>query len=488
MNIEKTRKLSSILLIITIVSLVPSIGSATTSSSKTISSQGLILNNKSGHIDVDKTTAVTINNLSVGFALDHHWNVWLHTPEYSKLAKEGNFKIISVYDNSLDSQLSFQPCSYWNETTKTGVFNWTDVDAVVSSFYQIGSQPLICLGGTAGSTTVYFPNGMYVDPITSLPSPEDYANYAVAWVEHFKSVGLPVKYYEIFNEIQQLYFPNNTKYNEAELSAFFDVYKMVYEAMHNVNDQILVSSSASTYKNFLNYWVEHGGHLDFLSFHKYVCDKNKPDSTGLATLETKFFTTDNVYYGISDARQVLNKNVPVICSEYGWDAAWATGTDPRNQQMVSAVALALTLRQEVLLGIQYNLYYAWDSSAMWQAKQGTGLGFGMVNQDNNQPWYPYYVNKFLGQSLGVGDRIISSTSTSQDLRTLSWIHNGKIFTLVICTINTPHTIKFGTFASDAVFTLIDDTFSYTTPKVQTGVLGANNQLIVKGYAVVLLES
>ncbi len=470
-----------------LASLLPTSVLAQPTTSKTLTSTGTIVQ-KANYITVNPTTTIATNNLSVGFALDHHWNIWLNTPEYPQLAKNASFKMISLYDSALDSDVSLQPCIYWNELTHSGIFNWTKVDALVRSFLEIGAQPLICLGGTYGEPTVHFPVGMYIDPVTSLPSSEDYANYAVAWVEHFKEVNLPVTYYEIFNEIEWLYYPYNTYFNEGELATFFQVYMAVYNGMHAANDQVMVGNDASTYRNFLDYWVANDGKLDFLAFHKYDCDYDKPETTGLARVESHFLMSDDTYYGISDARKVFGKEIPIICSEYGWDAAWETGTDPRNQQMVSAVALALTLRQEALLNMQYNLYYAWDSSASWQSQQGTGFGFGMINQDNNQPWYPYYVNQFVGQNLAVGDRIIGSTSTSENIRTLAWIHGEKVFTLIICTVNSPLTISFGQYANSGNYSMIDTTYPYTAPQLQIGNLSSNNQLVINGYAVILLES
>jgi hypothetical protein len=487
---DKIAAIFSVLLLVALLgTLFPSsiAVSAQTPELKTIPAQGIIVNNISNYITIDTTVTIASNNLSLGFALDHHWNTWLHTPEYPQLAQEANFSLISLYDSSFDSEISLQPCIYWNQTTHSGTFNWTNVDAVVKSFYKIGAQPLICLGGTAGNMTVYFPNGMYVNPDTSLPRPQDYANYAAAWVEHFKAVGLPVKYYEVFNEINQLYFHLTSYYNETELSVFFEDYMAVYTAMHSANDQIMVGNDASTFKTFLDYWVSHGGKLDFLAFHKYVCDFDKPESWGLARVETHYFTSDSLFYGINDARQIMGYDIPIICSEYGWDAAWETGTDPRNQQMVSAVALALTLRQEILFNMQYNVCYAWDSSPSWQEMQGSGWAWGMINQDNNQPWYPYYVNQFLGQSLSVGDRIIESTSSTQDIRTLSWVHDEKVFTLVICTANSSRTITFGSFATSGNYSMIDNTFPYSAAQLQKGTLNNDNQITVKGYAVILLE-
>jgi hypothetical protein len=186
----------------------------------------------------------------------------------------------------------------------------------------------------------------------------------------------------------------------------------------------------------------------------------------------------------------MGSDLPAIASENGWDATFSNGTDPRNQKIVSAVALALTLRQEALSNVQYNLYYVFCSSGSWESRQATsgGFGFGMVNDDGDQPWYPYYTNKLIGQSLSVGDRIVSSNSSSNDLRTLAWIHNGKLYTLVINTVDIPTTITLGSFANSAKFSLIDNTYAYTQPQVQTGIMNTSNELALKGYAVLLLES
>lgn len=481
-----------LLLILTASSLmVAPVKAQSTQNSLIIGSSGEIIKDSSVHVTVDPSITIASNNLSLGFVLDHHWNEWLDSPRHRQIAQEGNFKLIRIYDFESDSGIRLQPCSYWDEKTMTGIFNWTNVDELIQSFYAIQAEPLICLGGTCGDFTSYFPNGMHLNNNTGLPNPESYASYCAAWVRHFKEVGFPVRFYEIFNEIEQLYFtyddPRN--YNEAILSDFFSCFNACYNSMHAENNQVLVGNDASLYRTFLDYWVAHGGKLDFLSFHKYQCTGiNEPDNSGLVRAEQRYFESDEIWYSVKDARERINANLPAICSEYGWCAQWTGGTDPRNQQLVSAVALALTLRQEVLLNVQYNLYYAYCSNAVWQSTKGTGFGFGMINDDNLQPWYQYYVNQLIGSNLSVGDLVVTSSSSSSDVRTLAWINNEKLFTLVICKVDSPTTITLGSFANSAKYSLIDNTYAYTEPKVQTGILNANNQLELKGYAVLLVES
>jgi hypothetical protein len=112
----------------------------------------------------------------------------------------------------------------------------------------------------------------------------------------------------------------------------------------------------------------------------------------------------------------------------------------------------------------------------------------MVNSDNNQPWYPYYVHFMLGNNLGIGDPIVDSTSSSDDVRSLTWIHNGMLNILLICKVNQSRTVHLQGFEARLNSLRIDSTVPWETPSIQTDVINSTEPLVIKGYTVALFQT
>jgi hypothetical protein len=214
-----------------------------------------------------------------------------------------------------------------------------------------------------------------------------------------------------------------------------------------------------------------------------------PDDTPLSRAETRYFVTDSLFYGVNDARQVWGVNLPAIASECNWAATSASGTDPRIQQTVGTVWLALVLRMAILEDVQYNIYFSFSSSKSWELanKPSGGFGFGMINHDNNQPWYPYYLQKLIGTSLSVGDLILESESSSNETKSLAWLHGGTLNILVISRINETRIVSLRGVVEQMNFSKIDNNVSYLNPSIQIGQLNATDTLIMNGYSVTLLQ-
>ena len=149
------------------------------------------------------------NKLSLGCQIDN-----LGVREFrdnltrQQTVKDANLKLIRVFDWRAWEEISpdIDPSISWNDSTKTGVFNWTNIDNLVQAIFDIGAEPLFCLGAYSNSQKTcetYIPNGMGVDEslnLPYLPYAESFAAYCTEWVKHFEEVGLPVRYYEIWNE------------------------------------------------------------------------------------------------------------------------------------------------------------------------------------------------------------------------------------------------------------------------------------------------
>ena len=91
-------------------------------------------------ITINSSNIIAKNKLSIGFNLAGEWSMYCNVPEMNQLAKYANFKLIRIFSHYVE------PCSRWYESTKTGNFDWTNVDYLIDTIYEQGAQPLIVLG------------------------------------------------------------------------------------------------------------------------------------------------------------------------------------------------------------------------------------------------------------------------------------------------------------------------------------------------------
>jgi uncharacterized repeat protein (TIGR02543 family) len=441
-------------------------------------------------IQVTVNGAIGQNKLSLGTNMDFsQWNLWLTSSAKQQLTSDINIRLIRIFDFRSSSPL-LRPCTNWNSVTHTGTFNWANVDNLVNKIFAVGAEPLIVLGWARVPMTSYIPSGMAINPSTNLPDPDDYAAYCRAWVAHFQSTGKPVRYYEVTNE-PWFYFGWN---NQPQLDNFMALFVASSTAMRDQNPSVRVSFDGTNRKPILDYILSNNIELGFVSFHKY--DEGSldeySDAEVLNRAETFQVKSSSSYYGIAESKQrYYNKygvNIPAIMSEYNYNSYSSTGTDPEIQKMVGAVWTALTLRTSILEGLDYSVAYDFSSSKSYEQTKGTGgFGFGMINSDDNNPWYTYYVQQFIGQNLQLGDDLRDSTSSSSDIRTLAWMNSGTLNILIINKVDQPRTVVLSGISGQLYLSKIDQMISYLTPSIQTATINGSDPINLNGYAVLHIK-
>jgi len=471
---------TAFLLILSNISLTPvSFGSL--QSSHVVTAGGLISYGQQTYVTVDSTSVTSVNALSLGFQLDgYDIRRFRDRSVLRELARDANFKLVRFFHHRLGD-----PCSSWNEATQDGTWNWNQIDPLVERIFEIGAEPLICFGYYSPSTGhVSVPRGMATDN-DGLPQPETWGNYCVEWLRHFKAKGYPVRFFEIINEPYQLYFWKTP----SKLERYVDFWNTVARAMRAENPNIFISADCTTVRHALDYWIDDGDDLDFLGFHKYDSGRTTLSDTELLLRAETYLLTDygdNEYpsYPINEAREEWQadrgKTLPIVLGES--NICWRYNpTDPRIQQMLGAVWAALVIRTGILLDLDYALY--WNLAG----KSGTGEDFGMINGDNNEPYYTYYALHMIGSNLDVGDQLVEATSSSDDIRALAWIHNEELNVLLICKVDTTQTINLHGLTGQLNLFKIDNNLPFTEAAVQTEVINAKEPLIMNGYTVALLQ-
>jgi len=462
---------------------------ASTSSQTTIVSSSGVIDYPRIEVTVNASTTIGLNNLSLGFMLDGDWKAWLRDSALRECASNASFKIVRLFDWKWSD---LRPCISWNESTMSGAFNWSNIDLLVQGIFGIGAEPLFCLGAfsdfSTGERAFCAPPGMSINPGTSLPYPASWAAYCAEWVKHFKSTGVPARFYEIVNE-PYFYFG---WVDYVKLDNYVKLWNAAARKMREVNSNVMLSHDAIMFDQVMDYWTKYGDSVDFLAFHKYDCyatdgSEYLDNAAMLARAESRYFDfVDRARLKWFNSR---GKLLPVINSESGFNSAFQNGTDPRTTQMISAVWTALVLRMGVLKGLSDNIYYTFSSPASICQNSATGgYGFGMVNSDDDKPWYPYYVQWMLGNNMQVGDPIVYSNSSSNDLRSLAWIHNKTMNVLLIYKIEQESKITLQGLQGAVNFQRIDETISWRTPDLQTGIIDSKATLSMSGYTVALLQA
>ena len=443
-------------------------------------------------VSIDTSNQTGTNGYQTGFQLDQDWSYFRDSLACRSLTSAANFKLVRVITFK---DTSPQPCTYWYESTRTGKWDWTTTDKLIQQVFASGAQPLVTLKSFPAiyGSPPGVPPGMKINPATNLPDSESFAAYCAAWVKHFKSIGKPIKYWEVFNEAWYYFFKSWGVADSTRLANFVKLLDTCVKRMREADPAILVGNDAGTYKCFLDYYVTHGAGLQFLSFHKYDTGSiTSSESSLLNAAETHCFQTSSTMYSPNDARNkyysAKGVKPAVLLTETNLNYIYEDGADPRIQKVVGAVWTALMLRSCILGGVRFSVYYCWSSSKSSQSGTSThGYGFGMINRDDSKPWYPYYVQKMFALNLATGDKIVRTTSTSSEVRPLAWIHAGKLNLMIICKANSARNLRLRGISGSMNYNKIDSAISYTSPRVQTGSINSANLVSLRGYTVMLLQ-
>jgi hypothetical protein len=447
--------------------------------SKGINATGLITYVQGNWVAVDPSQIIGINDYSMGFQLDGpDIKIWRDNAVFRELARGANFKFVRFFEHRMG-----RPCIYWDETTKSGKWNWKDIDLLVKRIFEIGAEPLIVLGFYSWSLNKISsaPEGMRSNPVTGLPYPDQWGAYCAEWVKHFKEVNLPVRYYEIINEPHH-YFGWGRYANETKIGYYMELYNSAAISMKKENPEVKLGNDNSLLKKVFDYFVAYGENLDFLSFHRYGLDsKTQTDAEAINAAETKYLSDNLNMYSPENAKQIYRRmrgvDLPVILSEGNLCDDYDP-VDPRTHMMLGAVYTALSIRTFILKDIACSIYFIFG---------GSEGDMGMVNTNTGTPWYAYHVQEMIGRNLAVGDKLVKTTDSANDIRSLAWLHDNKLIVLLISTTNLQKTVSLQGIMGQVNYTKIDETFPWQNPRVQTGVMNSTGSLSLNGYAVALLQ-
>lgn len=383
--------------------------------SRTIDSFGQINYSFKVSVDFDKTI---LNNSLALSVHDVRTTTTPYTPIRLENARAANFKLVRVFIGNVYHLFGISPCTYWNESTHQGTYDWELLDDWIEAIREIGAEPLLVLGGRIMGNNL--PLGMSVDPSSGdnyFPLHiDDFAKYCADIVYHTNvENGYGIKFWEIWNEAR----------DDSQIE-FTALYNAVQAQMHNVDPSILIGNDRCNIKRFADYYVDHIKGLDFAAFHKYdTGDPNELESVLIeraSDLTTSWREPQSWFqtYSPSEIKALLG--VPVLCTETNLD--WNT-PDSKHNTVFHSVWYAEELRAFILDGnVSYSVFYG-----LAAALNRYGL---MNDESSNTLWHPYYVNYLIGNNLNVGDSICRASSDNfKKVSVLAWKNDSQKNILLI---------------------------------------------------------
>jgi len=437
-------------------------------------------------LNINPSNVTGVCSHSLAFDLDGpDIKYWRDRPVMQQQSKDANMQFCRFFEHRIG-----KVCSSWQNRS----FNWIDLDLLVQRLLDNDIQPIICLGFirtnkadqvTYGAVST-LPDDFPFDPNTLLPYPADWAEYCGIWARHYKG---KVGTYEVFNEPYQ-YF--GWPAQEPKLSYWMNDYNVGFDAMKQVDPLLQISNDAVTLKLVLQKVLANGTKIDTVNFHRYATgDISISDSVLFNLAETYGLTESSSYYAPQQARSLvytaIGKSLPILLTEYNVNYAWSNGTDIRNTNIFGAVHSTISLMAFIKAGVNASFFFHHASSKQLETQKATGWGFGLVNRDDNTPYYPYYAQKMIGPNLSIGDKFVSCSSDSANLRTIAWIHEGKLVVLIACKTHTPEQLNFTGVQGSFTYEKIDETIPSDNPQLQKGTLNLNEPFSLKGYTVLLLQ-
>jgi len=440
------------------------------------------------------------NNLQLGVQLD--WNDWkkiINNQNYQDYVTAFNCKLYRIFVFRQDGigeegVNNTGPIIEWNSIYHNGTFDWTEMDQLIEKIHELGGEPMLCLMYPYRNSSIHHkPTNMTTDEFTGLPDPDDWAEYCRVWVHKY---GDKVRFWEVMNE-PDLYWGLDIE-ESGKVENLTNIYLAAYHAMKNESSSILIShSEVQDYDIFQNY-TNDGIPFDYLNFHYY----GTGGDTSYRVNSKDVFTNADTGYSVELKNNLLSLDyirslsnvteIIQICGETNFNSAWKNGSDFRNQKMDGAVFDALQIVNAMKVGSDYRIHFHLSSKPEYDESNNFSnwnLGFGMINQENALPYYPWYVYKMIGGNLEVGDPIYTVESNNSYVNSISWRHNDDLNALLIHSDTVNREIEISGLYGEFNFTKIDETFEYWRAQEQDGIINLSEEnLILEGYSVVLLQS
>ncbi len=297
------------------------------------------------------------------------------------------------------------------------IYNWQYIDELFDYILETGMRPFVELGFmpealASGKATIFWWEGNVTPP----NNPERWQALIAAlvqhWTDRYGEEEVARWYFEVWNEPNLSGFwlgdQGDQPYEEWEPHArekYFDLYAITARAVKSVNERYRVGGPATAgnawIPEFIDYCVDHGVPVDFVSTHHYAVIAGYLDETGQAGTVLSPDRQEVIKQVHEVREQIENSPRPGLELHYTeWSSSY-TPSDPLHDSYHSA-AFILHKIKGTGDAVQSMSYWTFTDIFEEAGPRVTPFhgGFGMINyQDIRKPsFYAYHFLHQLGDT------------------------------------------------------------------------------------------
>ena len=407
-------------------------------------------------VKIDYSKKIGENNLQIAFDYGYMWETYFDSRMAVKKAKDAGFKMARIHLRTLYKGVRWPPSPSlgWDpEAHSSKGYDWSMLDywilRVVNDWQMI---PMMSIGG---SKKIAIPKNMPYIKIGKgkiLPAKTDFARYFADVVKHIVvDLNISPVYLEVMNE------PTIT--NDTVALMYVDLYnevrRKVEEELKPYNKTIgrdvylginYIDRWQQLRKPFFYHVYQHAEDLEFASVHDYPGGWGHCFSSWVKNLDYKFYPPNNKHGWMTDEFAVKNAynytalhgidprvtfremkerwkgkfghDLILMNTEANFNSAWEFGSDPRQQNLISAVVHAIMLKNFALNNFSIYTFFQLASMHTPESPMYKYGGFGLCIMESSpphKPFAPYWVAYLWGNYMKKGSDILAYEISDPDL-------------------------------------------------------------------------
>ncbi len=498
------------------------------------------------NIEIEYDKILWKNNLSVSFDYGYYWDSYFYIKSAYEKVKEVGFVMARRHLFTLYKGIRWppSPCIEWDPVHhESKGYDWSMLDRWIMGVRGNWSlTPLMSIGGPKYHHT---PKNMPKIPLGRdryLPAAIDFAQYFADVTKHIVvDLNISPIYLEVMNEP---YIPNDTV-AQMYIELYNMVRRKVAEVLKPYNKSLgkdvflginYIDRFTNLKKPFFEYVYEGVDDLEFASVHNYPGGWGHPFSPWVNNPNRIFFPPNNQYGWFTDEvvinrtyqytylhgidpritfdemrhrwREKFGHDLILMVTEANLNSAWQGGSDPRQQNLISAVVHAIMLKNYALDGFSQYFFFQLASMHTPDTPMYKYGGFGLAIMNStppHKPFAPYLVAYLWGNYMVRGAEALNYSIEGPDVIDMLPVKVGEVYRIwIINKVDSAVTISINLPGDGGVraSAYILDGESYQqryVPELDRVVFGKRElrtmdlgiiqelNLTLMGYSVVLLE-
>ena len=397
-------------------------------------------------VDIDYNKVVGVDNLNLAFDFGDRWSIIFSSETGVEKADNVGFKMARIHLRALYKGVRYPPSPSlgWDPVNHRSIgYDWSGLDYwILDVVNKWRLTPLMSIGGPK---IITIPKNMpYINLGGGkiLPDAIDFAQYFADVTKHIAvDLNISPVYLEVMNEP---YLKNDTV-AIMYMKLYNTVREKVAEVLKPYNKRLgrdvflginYIDRGSNLKKPFFEYVFEYADDLEFGSVHDYPGGWGTCFSPRAGNPSFVFYPPNNRYGWFTDEvainrtyqytyvhgedpritfkemrsrwRKKFGHDLMLLNTEANFASGYKNGSDPRQQNLISAVVHAIMLKNFALNNFSYYTFFTLASmhtpkSPMYRFGD---RGFAIMNWTSpHNPYAPYLVAYLWGNYIKSGSKI-----------------------------------------------------------------------------------